>query len=106
MRDDATRAAAARSQAGLLDYQNRIRIKVHGNLLRPPGLQGNPEAVFLVGQLPDGTVLNVRLSRSSGITALDDAIERAIWRSSPLPLPATPELFRPELELRFRPLQE
>jgi colicin import membrane protein len=44
--------------------------------------------------------------RSSGIAALDDAIERAIRRSSPLPLPQNRELFQRTLELKFRPMQD
>lgn len=106
MRDDAARRAAASNRAAGDAYQNAIRTKVRGNLIRPPGLQGNPEAVFVVDQLPDGTVVNVKLTRSSGIPTLDDAIERAIRRSSPLPLPASQELFQRTLELKFRPLEE
>lgn len=106
MRDDAARASAARSKAAGDVYQNAIRTKVRGNLLRPPGLGGNPEAVFEVDQLPSGEVIAIRLKRSSGTPALDEAIERAIRRSSPLPLPKEAELFDRTLELRFRPLDE
>ena len=106
MRDDAARVAAARSANARDAYTNAIRTKVRGNLLRPPGLSGNPEAVFDVDQLPSGEVLAIRLKRSSGVPALDDAIERAIRRSSPLPLPQPKELFERTLELRFRPLEE
>ena len=106
LRDADARAAAARSKAAGDAYTNAIRTKVRGNLLRPPGLTGNPEAVFEVDQLPSGEVLAIRLKRSSGIPSLDDAIERAIRRSSPLPLPKETELFERTLELRFRPLDE
>ncbi len=73
--------------------------------MRPPGLQGNPEAVFLVEQLPSGEILRVELRRSSGIQALDDAIFRAIQGSSPLPLPTTGNAER-LLELKFRPMED
>lgn len=106
MRADAAKASAARNKAATEGYINAVRTKVRGNLLRPPGLSGNPEAVFEVDQLPSGEVLNVRLKRSSGIPALDEAIERAIRRSSPLPLPEKGELFERTLELKFRPLEE
>ncbi|MSQ74007.1 MAG: TonB C-terminal domain-containing protein, partial [Betaproteobacteria bacterium] len=39
-----------------------------------------------------------------GVGALDDAIERAILKSSPLPKPDRPELFTRNFELRYRPL--
>ena len=103
---EGARAAAARSSDARADYENRIRMRVRSNLVRPPGLSGNPEAEFAVTQLPDGTVTNVRMIRSSGFNTLDEAIERAIRVSSPLPLPASPELFQRELRLRFRPLEE
>lgn len=100
----AAAVAAAGAAAGSMDkYKQAIQQKVRGYLLRPPGLSGNPEAVFEVDQLPSGEVLNVRLKRSSGIPALDDAIERSIRRASPLPLPEQRDLFERTLELRFRP---
>ncbi|MBP8923830.1 MAG: cell envelope integrity protein TolA, partial [Thauera sp.] len=112
MQQEGARAAAqgAASQGapgGDIDkYRAAIAAKVRGNLLRPPGLSGNPEAVFEVDQLPSGEVLNVRLKRSSGIPALDEAIERAIRRSSPLPLPENRSQFQRTLELKFRPLAD
>ena len=93
------------SNRGMDAYQNAIRTKIRGNLLKPPGLTGNPEAVFMVEQLPSGEVIRVRLVRSSGIPALDEAIERSIHRSSPLPLPEQRELFQREIALTFRPLE-
>jgi colicin import membrane protein len=48
-------------------------------------------------------VLSVKLARSSGNRALDDAWERAILKSSPLPRPAKPEVFVRDLRLTFRP---
>ena len=86
------------------DYQGRIAGKIRGNLMVPPGISGNPEARFLVTQLPSGEVVEVRLKRSSGVKALDDAIERAIYKSSPLPKPERPADFERELDLKFKPL--
>ncbi len=85
-----------------IDYIARITAKVRGNWILPP-MEGNPEAVFLVTQLPTGDVLDVKLVRSSGIPAYDAAVERAILKSSPLPLPRSRELFSRELKLTFRP---
>lgn len=86
------------------DYQGRIASKIRGNLMVPPGVSGNPEAQFLVTQLPSGEVIEVKLKRSSGLKALDDAIERAIYKSSPLPKPDRPDDFERALDLKFRPL--
>lgn len=99
---DAARKAAAARESALGQYTALIRAKVRGNWILPQDLQGNPEAVFLVIQLPTGEVLNVRLLKSSGNPAYDTAVERAILKSSPLPLPSDRSLFDRELKLTFR----
>ena len=94
------------ARAGALDaYQNAIRQRVRQNIVLPPSVSGNPEATFVVDQLPDGTVMELRLKKSTGNAALDEAIERAIRKSSPLPLPTDKALFARTLELKFRPLE-
>ena len=112
---EARKAAAALSGASAVagggsrgsadpGYGDRIRQRVRSNIVLPPGVSGNPEGVFLVAQTPQGRVLSVRLVRSTGDRALDEAIERAIRKSDPLPLPNSGEAER-ELLLRFRPLE-
>lgn len=98
----ARKAAAARASA-LGEYIARIQAKVRGNWILPQDLQGNPEAIFLVIQLPTGEVLSTKLLKSSGNPAYDTAVERAILKSSPLPLPSDRSLFDRELKLTFRP---
>jgi colicin import membrane protein len=53
----------------------------------PPDLRGNPKAEFALTVLPDGSIGSLRLTRSSGLPAWDQAAERAIRRSDPLPRP-------------------
>jgi len=103
MKDQLAREADASRLRGLADYEAKIRNKVRGNIVLPPDIQGNPEAHFLVVQLPTGEVLSSRLVKSSGYRAYDEAVERAILKSSPLPKPDRPELFSRELKLTFRP---
>jgi len=102
---EAVKSAAPAPSAPIIDsgYAARIRGKIRGNIVVPPEIQGNPEAVFDVVQLPTGEVIEVRLRRSSGNKVLDDAIERAIRKSSPLPRPDRPDQFQRQLELKFRP---
>jgi colicin import membrane protein len=95
--------AAARTRAEA-DYIRRIQTKVKGNVVLPPDLGGNPEAVFEVVQLPTGEIIDAVLKKSSGIRAYDEAVQRAIVKSSPLPRPERPELFQRVLTLKFRPL--
>lgn len=94
---------AARTKADA-DYIRRIQSKIRGNVVLPPDMPGNPEAVFGVVQLPTGEIIDVQLEKSSGMRAYDEAVQRAILKSSPLPRPDNPELFRRNLTLKFRPL--
>ena len=84
-------------------YADRIRTRIKMNIVVPSDIRGNPEAIFDVTQLPTGEVLSAKLVTSSGYKPYDEAVERAIWKSSPLPKPDRPEQFRRELELKFRP---
>lgn len=102
---ESAKLAAARNKAKD-DYLAQLRGKIRGNIVLPPDVRGNPEAVFEVTQLPSGDVLRVTRKKSSGVPALDAAIDRAILKSSPLPKPGQPGLFQRELELRFRPLED
>ena len=102
-REAKARAAAAASQKALDEWVGKIRGKIRGNIVLPPDLGGNPEAIFDVALLPDGSVLTVRRRKSSGHAGYDAAVERAIYKSSPLPRPDQPGVFRRDLELKFRP---
>ena len=98
----AEQAAAAR-KSQMDKYESAIRDKIRRYIVLPPNIQGNPEAEFDVIQLPGGEVLGAKLKRSSGNPAYDSAVERAILKAQPLPLPPEPSLFRRELNLVFRP---
>ena len=100
-RVDAEAALRARSEA---DYIRRIQSKVKGNVVLPPDMVGNAEAIFDVVQLPTGEIIDAVLRKSSGVRAYDDAVQRAIIKSSPLPRPERPDLFQRTLTLKFRPL--
>jgi colicin import membrane protein len=104
-REQQARAAAdatARSRSEA-DWIRRIQAKVKGNVIVPSELAGNPEAIFEVVQLPTGEIIEATLRKSSGSRAYDDAVQRAILKSSPLPRPDRPELFQRNLTLKFRP---
>jgi colicin import membrane protein len=100
----AEQAAAAR-QSQIDKYRAAIRDKIRRFIVLPPNVQGNPEAEFDVVLLPDGNPLGVKLKRTSGNSAYDNAVERAILKAQPLPLPPDPALFKDfrELNLKFRP---
>ena len=99
-------AAQAAERSRLIDeYKRRIADKIKRFIIEPPNLQGNPEVEFAVTVLPGGEVLDVKTRRPSAVAAWDSAVERAIRRAQPLPLPPDPALMRDfrELDLVFRP---
>lgn len=104
----ANQAAQAGVQSKVNDFKGRIQGKIKRFIILPSDLQGNPQAEFDVVLLPSGDVLSVKLSRGSGNAAYDSAVERAIYKAQPLPLPPDPSLFRSfrELHLKFRPQED
>ncbi len=107
---EARAAAASKRQAevaGVVEqYIAMISAKVRGNTRLPDNLTGNPEVRCLVKLLPTGEVKGVQVTKSSGNGAYDEAVVRAIEKSSPLPLPDDRDArgaFVPELSFVHRP---
>jgi colicin import membrane protein len=97
------KAADAAQAKAMDDYIRRIQSRIKGNVVLPPDIAGNPEAVFDVVQLPTGEIIDVQLRKSSGVRAYDDAVYRAIMKASPLPKPDSADMFSRSLTLKFRP---
>lgn len=89
------------------EYTGKIVGKIRRNIVMPPDVADDARAEFSVTLLPGGAVLSARLTRSSGNAAYDNAVERAILKSQPLPLPADVTMFNRfrELKLVFRPVE-
>ncbi|WP_371767977.1 cell envelope integrity protein TolA [Massilia sp.] len=81
--------SAEKSTAPRIDkgYTAAITAKVKGNTSYAGSLDepGNPTATFRVEQLPTGEIISVRKIKSSGVPSFDDAVEKGITKSSPLP---------------------
>lgn len=101
----AQQAADAEARSRLDSYRHVVSEKIKRYIVMPPNIQGNPEAIFEVVQIPGGEILSVKLKRSSGNPAYDAAVERAIHRASPLPPPPNGVRFAEvrEFEAKFRP---
>lgn len=97
--------AAARGRV-INEYVGRIRAKIRRNIVMPPDVADDALAIFDVTLLPDGEVMVAKLKKSSGNDAYDSAVERAILKAQPLPLPPDVTLFNRNfrnLELKFKP---
>ena len=101
----AQQAADAAARARLDAYSRLVGDRIKRYIVEPPNMQGRPEAVFTVVQIPGGDIIDLKLRRSSGNPAYDAAAERAIRRAAPLPPPPDPARFSEvrELELIIRP---
>ncbi len=90
------------------EYKDKIAAKIKRHIVLPPGVSLNIEANFNVTLLPSGEVLNVSLVKSSGNEAYDSAVERAILKAQPFPLPPIERnmfnRFR-DLRLKFSPAE-
>jgi colicin import membrane protein len=90
----------------LADYAAMIRARVLARIrFDPSRAPGNPEVIFIVEQLPSGEISGIRKTKSSGVVAWDEAVERAIRASDPLPKKKDGTVER-VLELRFRPNED
>jgi colicin import membrane protein len=102
--DDKAANAANASLIG--EYKAKIQAKIRGNVNKTLCGDGNPELRFEIGLLPTGELTGTpKITKSSGNSACDEAVERAIIASEPLPLPSDPALFSQfrNLNLKFRP---
>ena len=104
---DALAAQQAAAQAKVVDeYKRQISAKIRRFIVLPPNVSDAAQVEFEITVLPGGEVLGAKLKRAANsIPAYDAAVERAILRAQPLPLPPDPALMRQfrELNLVFRP---
>lgn len=66
-------------------YLNRVVTVISGNWVRPPVGSGIRQAVFYFRIQREGEITDLRLSESSTSERFDEAAQRAIESSSPLP---------------------
>jgi len=101
--------AAAVAEGEVVDeYIARIAAKIRRYIVLPPGVSMKIKAEFNVTLLPGGEVLNAVLVKTSGNDAYDSAVERAILKAQPLPLPpAEQKMFNRfrDLRLKFSPAE-
>lgn len=102
-------AEASAMSGDSLRELDRYKLLVQQQIMRNWFVQGAPatgiSTLLFVRLSPDGTVLDVKIKRSSGNDALDRSAIAAVLKASPLPVPQEAALsvhFR-ELNLTLRP---
>ena len=76
---------ALRSSGPSAGYPGRIRARIKPNIVFTEDIAGNPTAEVEVRTSPDGTIVGRRLLKSSGNSAWDDAVIKAIDKTEVLP---------------------
>lgn len=104
----AAQAAAKRAQvAGEVDkYKALIINAISRQWILPENANSSLSSQFRIRLAPNGAVLEVSLTRSSGDLILDRSAQAAIYKASPLPVPTDPttfDLFR-DISLTVRPV--
>ena len=98
---------ASDANASLIgEYKSKIQAKIKANVNKTLCGDGSPEIKVEISVLPTGEIGGTpKITKSSGSDACDEAVERAIIASQPLPLPEDASLkaqFK-HLNLKFRP---
>jgi colicin import membrane protein len=103
---DEQRRLAANSSPAMAAYQFAIAQRIRGNWSVPASAGADTRCVVSVRQIPGGEIVGVTILSCNGDEAVKRSVEAAIRRSSPLPEPSNPDLFRPLLELNLTPEQQ
>ena len=105
----ATSQVGGANQNEVSKYVGLITSKIKQHVNKQVCGSGKPELIFNISLMPTGEVIgHPKLLKSSGMMACDDAVERAILESQPLPVPTQAEVFTQfrELKLKFRPNED
>jgi colicin import membrane protein len=88
--------------AFLRAYRDDVYNSVYSNWIRPSYSKRGWECKVHVTQTNTGKVINVKIISCQGDTDFQDSVKKAIFKSSPLPLPKHPSLFNDTVEIKFK----
>jgi len=98
--------ARAKQLRGVVDkYKALILESISQHWLVPHKANKKSYAKLLIRLAPGGTVLDVKLVKGSGDDSLDRSAQAAVFKASPLPVPADNESFEPfrQFVLKVKP---
>jgi colicin import membrane protein len=96
-------AKRARADDRLAAWANAITMRIKRAWLVPLPVTPALSCELHVTVKADGQVTGVRLGACNGDAAVQESIVKAVYRAAPLPLPADPALFDPNLIIIFAP---
>jgi colicin import membrane protein len=100
------RGKLSRQSQGVVDKYKALIIQSIGEQWLVP-LQANKKLTseLMIRLAPDGKVLDVEITKSSGDPALDSSARAAVRKASPLPVPSNPSEFEPfrQFVLKVKP---
>lgn len=88
--------------AFLRAYRDDVYNTVYSNWIRPSYSKRGWECKVHVTQTNTGKVVNVKIVSCQGDADFQDSVKKAIFKSSPLPLPKHPSLFNDTVEIKFK----
>lgn len=88
--------------AFLRAYRDDVYNSVYSNWIRPSYSKRGWECKVHVTQTNTGKVINVKIVSCQGDSDFQDSVKKAIFKSSPLPLPKHPSLFNDTVEIKFK----
>lgn len=74
-------------------YKALILQAISEHWIVPPGVDKKLYSELMIHLAPDGQVLDVQITKTSGNRALDNSVRAAVLKASPLPVPSNPIAF-------------
>jgi len=83
-------------------YFGLIKKKITTSWVVPPSMTDSTVCKVMIEQVPGGDVINAKVTQCNGDDAVKQSVVTAIYKSSPLPPPPDPSLFKREFQLTFK----
>ncbi len=96
-------AASARRTSALAAWVAAIRDRVENAWIRPLGVTSGLSCSLSVTLAVGGAVLNAHVGHCNGGAPVRQSILAAVFRASPLPMPADPSVFSSRITFVFHP---
>ena len=94
---------AVQSGPARAEYLSLITARINHAWIRPPSARPGVRCTVHITQVPGGVVTHVSVTGCNGDDSVRQSVETAAYRASPLPAPADPALFDPNIDVTFAP---